>query len=91
MDSMIMLGAWILWKHRNACVLEGLQPNMWSVLHALEDEQHLWCLAVRVLFLSGVQAQPLTALSGARVKFVREATFPVLSIKKVILVLMKVT
>nr|ACG30493.1 hypothetical protein [Zea mays] len=64
---------------------------MWSVLHALEDEQHLWCLAVRVLFLSGVQAQPLTALSGARVKFVREATFPVLSIKKVILVLMKVT
>ena len=60
MNSMIMLGAWILWKHRNACVFEGLQLSMWNVLHALEAEQHLWCLAG----VQGLQSLGLGSLSG---------------------------
>ena len=25
---MIMLGAWVIWKHRNACVFEGASPSV---------------------------------------------------------------
>lgn len=45
MNSIITLGAWILWKHRNICVFEGSPPDMRVALQALEDEHHLWCLA----------------------------------------------
>ncbi|XP_039853738.1 uncharacterized protein LOC120712091 isoform X2 [Panicum virgatum] len=27
-NSLCILGAWILWKHRNACVFEGVSPNL---------------------------------------------------------------
>ncbi|GJN31856.1 hypothetical protein PR202_gb20307 [Eleusine coracana subsp. coracana] len=40
-----MLGAWMIWKHRNECVLEGATPSMSSLLRTFEDEHHLWCLA----------------------------------------------
>jgi hypothetical protein len=34
-NSLIILGAWIIWKHRNACVFEGASPSIsmiWSEL-----------------------------------------------------------
>jgi len=33
---------WILWKHRNACVLDDSAPNLQSALQAFNDELHLW-------------------------------------------------
>jgi len=47
-----VLGAWILWKHRNACVFEGASTNL-QVVQAFK-ESHLWQF-------SG--AKKLTALS----------------------------
>jgi hypothetical protein len=40
-----MLGAWVIWKHRNACVFEGASPSVNSILHELNDEHSLWCFA----------------------------------------------
>ena len=44
-SSLIILGSWMIWKHRNACVLEGASPSVNSVLSSLKDEHCLWCLA----------------------------------------------
>ena len=52
-NSLCILGALILWKHRNACVFEGA-PNLQVAVQAFKDESHLW------QFLG---AEKLTALS----------------------------
>ena len=37
-NSMCILGAWTLWKLRNACVFDGVSPNLQQVLHNYKDE-----------------------------------------------------
>ncbi|GJM95772.1 hypothetical protein PR202_ga12550 [Eleusine coracana subsp. coracana] len=44
-NTLIILAAWCLWKHRNACVFEGARPNINGLLREFNDEHHLWCLA----------------------------------------------
>ena len=44
-NSLVVMCAWLIWKHRNACVFEGASPNMNDLLRAFSDEHHLWCLA----------------------------------------------
>jgi len=44
-NSLVILGAWILWKHRNACVFDKSAPNLQSALQAFKDELHLWQVA----------------------------------------------
>ena len=44
-NTLIILGAWLLWKHRNACVFEGASPSMNDLLRSFDDEHHLWRLA----------------------------------------------
>jgi hypothetical protein len=43
-NSVVILGAWILWKHRNAWVFQEAQPSMANILQEFRDEQHLWGL-----------------------------------------------
>ena len=33
-NTLIILGAWLLWKYRNACVFEGASPSMNDLLVA---------------------------------------------------------
>jgi hypothetical protein len=40
-DSLIILDAWMLWKDRNACVLEGVAPSVTSIMRDLKDEHNL--------------------------------------------------
>lgn len=40
LNSLITLGAWMLWKHHN-CVFNGANPNIQLTIL----EAHLWCLA----------------------------------------------
>jgi hypothetical protein len=40
-NSIVILGTWILWKHRNSCVFQGAQPSMLNILQELRDEHHL--------------------------------------------------
>lgn len=44
-NSLIILGAWIIWKHRNACVFEGASPSINLIWSELKNEHSLWCLA----------------------------------------------
>ena len=44
-NSLIILGTWMIWKHRNACVFEGASPSVNSILSLLKDEHSLCCLA----------------------------------------------
>ncbi|GJN37197.1 hypothetical protein PR202_gb26125 [Eleusine coracana subsp. coracana] len=44
-NSMVALGAWILWTHRNGCVFEGLAPCMSRALTVSNDERHRWEMA----------------------------------------------
>ncbi|GJN00252.1 hypothetical protein PR202_ga17669 [Eleusine coracana subsp. coracana] len=45
MNYVIILGAWILWKHRNPCVFDNVSPSITAALRMFKDEHHLWCLA----------------------------------------------
>jgi hypothetical protein len=44
-NSLVILGAWILWKHRNRCVFDGIAPSLAAVLTQAGEERRLWELA----------------------------------------------
>jgi hypothetical protein len=44
-NSMIVLGAWIIWKHWNRCVFYGLAPCVAAALLAAREEALLWTMA----------------------------------------------
>ncbi|WVZ53201.1 hypothetical protein U9M48_004174 [Paspalum notatum var. saurae] len=44
-NSLVILVSWELWKHRNACVFEGVRPDVRAVLFAIVSEGQLWCRA----------------------------------------------
>jgi hypothetical protein len=45
LNSLIILGAWILWNHRNRCVFDGAAPNMVESLILLGNERRMWMMA----------------------------------------------
>jgi hypothetical protein len=45
LNTLIILVAWEIWKHRNACVFEGAKPNIEVLLDSVASEGALWCLA----------------------------------------------
>jgi hypothetical protein len=45
LDSLTILGAWMIWNHRNRCVFDGANPNMGETLALLGEERRLWMMA----------------------------------------------
>jgi hypothetical protein len=45
LNSIIILGAWSIWNHRNRCVFDEIQPSLDSVLVSVKDEFLLWSFA----------------------------------------------
>jgi hypothetical protein len=41
LNSLIILGAWTIWNHKNKCVFEGANPNMVESLILLGEERRL--------------------------------------------------
>ncbi|KAJ1280495.1 hypothetical protein BS78_04G236900 [Paspalum vaginatum] len=41
-NSLVILVAWTIWKHRNACVFEGLSPSVFLVCQEVAQESELW-------------------------------------------------
>ena len=44
-NSLVILGAWNLWNHRNRCVFDGVVPNLNSLLSATREDLHQWSIA----------------------------------------------
>ncbi|WVZ64709.1 hypothetical protein U9M48_014190 [Paspalum notatum var. saurae] len=44
-NSIVLLGAWSLWKHRNTCVFDGASPSLDRVLLLAKEEAQFWSLA----------------------------------------------
>jgi hypothetical protein len=43
LNSLIVLGAWVLWKnHKNRCIFDDLSPNTAVVLIQVGEERRLW-------------------------------------------------
>jgi hypothetical protein len=42
LNSLVILGAWILWKHRNRCVFDGISPSLAAALSQAEEEKKTW-------------------------------------------------
>jgi hypothetical protein len=42
---LIILGAWILWKHQNYCVFYDIGPNMVTAVLQADEERKVWALA----------------------------------------------
>jgi hypothetical protein len=42
LNSLIILGAWKIWKHRNRCVFDGAAPSLAIYLAQAEDERRIW-------------------------------------------------
>uniref|UniRef100_A0A0A8ZV08 Uncharacterized protein n=1 Tax=Arundo donax TaxID=35708 RepID=A0A0A8ZV08_ARUDO len=43
-NSAVILGDWSLWRHRNDCVFNGVQPSVATVLQLAREEARVWCM-----------------------------------------------
>jgi hypothetical protein len=42
LNSLIVLGAYIIWNHRNKCVFDNWNPNVSLVIRMTLDERWMW-------------------------------------------------
>jgi hypothetical protein len=45
LNSLIILGAWTIWNHRNRCVFDGASPSMVKILIQAGEDQRQWMIA----------------------------------------------
>jgi nuclear pore complex protein Nup210 len=45
LNSLVVLGAWVLWTHHNSCVFYGAAPSIARVLNVSSEERRLWEIA----------------------------------------------
>ena len=45
LNSIIILGAWSLWNHRNRCVFDGCSPSLTSAAAIIKEEARQWSIA----------------------------------------------
>jgi hypothetical protein len=45
LNSLIILGAWTIWRHRNECVFNGKSPRLPSALIMTGEDSLFWGLA----------------------------------------------
>ncbi|KAL6648611.1 hypothetical protein ACP70R_012835 [Stipagrostis hirtigluma subsp. patula] len=44
-NSLVLLVAWCLWKHRNSCVFDGISPSLGRLLQSIREEASTWSMA----------------------------------------------
>ena len=45
LNSIIILGAWLVWKHRNYCVFDGGSPDLSRVISSFREAAQQWFVA----------------------------------------------
>lgn len=45
LNTLIILGAWTLWKHRNSCVFDKKSPNIEEAIRKAGQEKDMWSRA----------------------------------------------
>ena len=45
LNSLVVLGAWVLWTHCRSCVFDGAAPSIARALNISSEEQCLWEIA----------------------------------------------
>jgi hypothetical protein len=45
LNSIVILGSWSLWNHRNRCVFYGITPSSSSVIRIIKEELQQWSIA----------------------------------------------
>uniref|UniRef100_A0A0A9HM32 Uncharacterized protein n=1 Tax=Arundo donax TaxID=35708 RepID=A0A0A9HM32_ARUDO len=45
LNSLVILIAWEIWKHRNDCVFNNARPSVVAVIETVAKESALWCSA----------------------------------------------
>jgi hypothetical protein len=45
LNSLIILGAWTIWNHRNRCAFDGANPSMVEILILAGEERRQWRIA----------------------------------------------
>jgi len=45
LNSIIILGAWNLWNHRNQCVFDGASPSISNIISTTFEDLQQWSLA----------------------------------------------
>jgi hypothetical protein len=43
-NTLVILGSWMLWNHRNRCVFDGAAPSLAGLLAATGEERRLWSM-----------------------------------------------
>jgi hypothetical protein len=44
-NSLVVLGTWVVWKHRISCVFNGISPSVPAILEMAREEALLWTVA----------------------------------------------
>jgi hypothetical protein len=44
-NSLVILVTWLLWKHRNACVFDGVPPSIRKIVQEIHEDVKLWGMA----------------------------------------------
>jgi hypothetical protein len=45
LNSLVILGAWTLWRHRNDCVFNGVKPDISTIMIMSGNEITIWEMA----------------------------------------------
>jgi hypothetical protein len=45
LDSLVILGSWMIWKHRNRAIFDGGSPSLPLVLEQADKERRSWEIA----------------------------------------------
>jgi hypothetical protein len=81
LNLMFILGAWVLWKHRNRCVFETVVPSLAAALSQAREERVMWELVGGggdlALERSPVKSSPLRLLNVHLIEVI--CSYPCLS------------
>jgi hypothetical protein len=53
LDSLIILGDWMIWNHRNRCVFDGVTPSLSLILKQADGEKSFGISWTQGTFLFG--------------------------------------